>query len=246
MTLALRASTTHRCGSSGSRTHPGPKGSGITLGSAGSPTSCCRTWRPSVNDTSPLQNLAASFRARLQLVARERGDEFQFVLTSYVIERLLYRLSRSPFRDHFVLKGATLFMLWSGWLPTTSHLGRRPARLPLSGAGRAADLEEATLGEGHSHDGKASYGAADAPARRHERTVSGIRRSSRASGRGSWSVPGRGSRRRSRKPCARSSHSCGLSSSACGREMCLTATGLRASRARLDKRLLAARGGCLT
>jgi predicted nucleotidyltransferase component of viral defense system len=32
----------------------------------------------------------------------------------YAIERVLYRISRSPHRDAFVLKGATLFALWLG------------------------------------------------------------------------------------------------------------------------------------
>jgi hypothetical protein len=58
--------------------------------------------------------LAASVRYRLTELAREQGEEFQLVLTRYVIERLLYRLSRSPYRDEFVLKGAMLFRLWTG------------------------------------------------------------------------------------------------------------------------------------
>lgn len=60
-------------------------------------------------------NLAASIHDRLLNLARQRREEFQFVLTSYVIERLLYRLSQSTFRDRFILKGAILFALWSGY-----------------------------------------------------------------------------------------------------------------------------------
>ena len=37
-------------------------------------------------------NVAASVRQRLLNLARERGDEFQFILTRYAIERVLYRL----------------------------------------------------------------------------------------------------------------------------------------------------------
>ena len=58
-------------------------------------------------------NLAASVRARLTQRARERRENAQLVMTRYVIERLLYRLSLSPFRDAFVLKGAMLFSLWA-------------------------------------------------------------------------------------------------------------------------------------
>lgn len=41
------------------------------------------------------KNLAASVQARLLNVARQRGEDFQLVLTRYALERLLYRLSRS-------------------------------------------------------------------------------------------------------------------------------------------------------
>ena len=45
------------------------------------------------------RNLAASVRARLLNLAKSRGDEFQYVLTRYGLERWLYRLSRSPHHD---------------------------------------------------------------------------------------------------------------------------------------------------
>ena len=47
-------------------------------------------------------------RARLLRLARERGEDFQLVLTRYVNERLLYRLATSPYGSRFVLKGGTL------------------------------------------------------------------------------------------------------------------------------------------
>src|SRR5882724_8414095 len=58
-------------------------------------------------------NVAASVRARLETLARERRVELQLVLSQFAIERLLYRLGISPHADRFVLKGATLFRLWS-------------------------------------------------------------------------------------------------------------------------------------
>ena len=57
-------------------------------------------------------NRAASIRQRLLDRARTRGDDFQLVLDRYAVERLLYRLSISPYRDQFLLKGALLFALW--------------------------------------------------------------------------------------------------------------------------------------
>jgi hypothetical protein len=62
----------------------------------------------------PKRNLAASIRARLSQLARERHEEFSFVLSRYAMERLLYRLSQSEHERAFVLKGAMLFTVWSG------------------------------------------------------------------------------------------------------------------------------------
>jgi predicted nucleotidyltransferase component of viral defense system len=57
-------------------------------------------------------NIAASIRQRLLNLARERGEDFQQLLVSYALERVLYRLANSRHRDRFVLKGALLFRLW--------------------------------------------------------------------------------------------------------------------------------------
>jgi predicted nucleotidyltransferase component of viral defense system len=62
---------------------------------------------------SPKKNLPASVRQRLLNLSRERGEDFNFTLTRYANERLLYRLACSPYRDQFVLKGAALFQVWS-------------------------------------------------------------------------------------------------------------------------------------
>jgi predicted nucleotidyltransferase component of viral defense system len=53
-------------------------------------------------------------RQRLFNLAKQRGDDFEILLTRYAIERLLYRLSQSPHSSQFLLKGATLFALWGG------------------------------------------------------------------------------------------------------------------------------------
>lgn len=55
---------------------------------------------------------AASIHARLLARAKERGEEFEAVLTRYATERFLYRLSMAPARDALWLKGALLFDLW--------------------------------------------------------------------------------------------------------------------------------------
>ena len=75
------------------------------------------------------RNVAASIRQRLLNRAHERGEPFDLVLTRFALERLLYRLSRSPHRSEFVVKGAMLFQVWT-------ELPNRPTRdLDLLGRG---------------------------------------------------------------------------------------------------------------
>ncbi len=65
----------------------------------------------------PPTDLAASVRERLRQLAGGRGQELQLVLTRYGVERLLYRLSRTPAAERFILKGAVLFYIWEGEIP---------------------------------------------------------------------------------------------------------------------------------
>jgi hypothetical protein len=58
-------------------------------------------------------DLGASVTARLLNRSRQTGDEHQALLTSYCLERFLYRLGASDRRERFVLKGAMLLRLWS-------------------------------------------------------------------------------------------------------------------------------------
>ena len=58
------------------------------------------------------RNVAVSVRARLQNLAREQQANFQRVLTRYALERFLFRLSVSPHKELFVLKGAMLYAAW--------------------------------------------------------------------------------------------------------------------------------------
>lgn len=79
------------------------------------------------------RNIGASVRARLLALARQTGQPFDVLLTRFVHERLLYRLSRSPHAEDFVLKGAMLLM---AWLPYT---GRGTRDLDLLGFGEASE-----------------------------------------------------------------------------------------------------------
>jgi predicted nucleotidyltransferase component of viral defense system len=59
--------------------------------------------------TKPEQ-LTASVRQRLKNLTGT--TDFQTMLVRYALERLLYRLSQSNYRQQFVLKGALLFDIW--------------------------------------------------------------------------------------------------------------------------------------
>jgi hypothetical protein len=62
---------------------------------------------------SKIKNLPASIRQKLLNLAQERNDDFGLVLTKYGLERMLFRLSKSKYRDTFILKGALLFEIWT-------------------------------------------------------------------------------------------------------------------------------------
>ena len=57
-------------------------------------------------------NIPASVRTRLQNLAKRKQMDFQYILVRYALERLLFRLSLSPHKNLFVLKGAMLYAVW--------------------------------------------------------------------------------------------------------------------------------------
>lgn len=86
--------------------------------------------------TSSRDGLARSLQTRLARHAKAIGVDPNLVLTRYAVERFLYRLSRSPYAERFVLKGALLLLVWLGE-------ALRPTRdADLLGFG---DLSDATL-----------------------------------------------------------------------------------------------------
>lgn len=88
--------------------------------------------------TNARDGLARSLQVRLARHAKEIGVDPNLVLTRYAVERFLYRLSRSPHAERFVLKGALLLLVWLGE-------ALRPTRdADLLGYG---DLSDAVLAE---------------------------------------------------------------------------------------------------
>lgn len=68
-------------------------------------------------------NMAASVHQRLLNLARSRQRPFNELLHFYALERFLYRLGRSRYRDQFVLKGALMFSVWEApFLRTTRDI----------------------------------------------------------------------------------------------------------------------------
>ncbi|MCC6320043.1 MAG: nucleotidyl transferase AbiEii/AbiGii toxin family protein [Phycisphaerales bacterium] len=57
--------------------------------------------------------LAQSIKQRLMNLSQRQNEQFNAVLVRFAVERLLYRLTRSPHATQFVLKGAMLFAVWS-------------------------------------------------------------------------------------------------------------------------------------
>lgn len=64
--------------------------------------------------TDEATGLARSVQTRLVRHAKELGVDPNLVLTRFALERFLYRLSRSPYVERFVLKGALLMLAWFG------------------------------------------------------------------------------------------------------------------------------------
>jgi hypothetical protein len=79
---------------------------------------------------------AASVLARLLNRSRSTGENYNLLLSRFVIERMLFRLSVSPHAGSFVLKGALLFALWYD----TPHRPTKDADLLGFGADDAQTL----------------------------------------------------------------------------------------------------------
>jgi len=85
------------------------------------------------------QNLAISVHQRLLNKSQELSENFNRLLSRYVQERLLYRLSKSEHAQKFILKGAMLFVAWTG------HLHRPTKDLDLLGYGADSVAEITSL-----------------------------------------------------------------------------------------------------
>jgi predicted nucleotidyltransferase component of viral defense system len=63
-----------------------------------------------MKEKKEIKNVAASVKERLRNISVQNGKEFQSVISQYVQERFLYRLSESLYSNNLILKGALLFI----------------------------------------------------------------------------------------------------------------------------------------
>ena len=77
------------------------------------------------------KNLAASVKQRLLNMARGQNRAFDILLVRFALERLLFRLSQSAYRDNYILKGG---MLVTQWL---EHNNRETRDMDFLGFGEA-------------------------------------------------------------------------------------------------------------
>lgn len=81
------------------------------------------------------RDLSQSIRNKLLHRSKQKQVDFNNEVTRYALDRFLYRLSQSEYKNKFILKGATLFKVWNGEL-------HRPTKdLDLLGFGES-DISE--------------------------------------------------------------------------------------------------------
>lgn len=61
-----------------------------------------------------MNNVAHSVAQRLLNISKSSGEAHSFLLMRYGVERLLFRIGQSAYSGIFILKGATLFLIWHG------------------------------------------------------------------------------------------------------------------------------------
>lgn len=64
--------------------------------------------------TKPIKNYGKSVKTKLLNLMNTSGYKYMYLLARYFNERLLYRVSVSPYRDNFLLKGGSLLYALNG------------------------------------------------------------------------------------------------------------------------------------
>lgn len=85
--------------------------------------------------------IAASVLARLKNEADRSGEAFNPLLARYVGFRFLYRISQSSLNEQFLIKGATMFLVWTG----SQHRPTRDIDLLLLNESEVKNLAKAFM-----------------------------------------------------------------------------------------------------
>ena len=64
--------------------------------------------------TKPIKNYGKSVKTKLLNLMNSSGYKYMYLLARYFNERLLYRVSVSPYRENFLLKGGSLLYAFNG------------------------------------------------------------------------------------------------------------------------------------
>lgn len=64
--------------------------------------------------TKPIKNYGKSVKTKLHNLMNSSGYKYMYLLARYFNERLLYRVSVSPYRENFLLKGGSLLYAFNG------------------------------------------------------------------------------------------------------------------------------------
>lgn len=83
------------------------------------------------------KNKAISIKQRLKNIAIKENKPFAEVLQYFAMERFLYRLSLSPHRNNFILKGALMLVIWD--------VPNRRVTMDIDMLGRKTSNEEVKL-----------------------------------------------------------------------------------------------------
>ena len=84
------------------------------------------------------RNISASIKGRLLQLSKQQREEYNYLLTRFAADRLLYRLSQSPYKHQFILKGATLFRIWN----EEPHRATKDVDLLTHGENEVSSLEK--------------------------------------------------------------------------------------------------------
>ncbi len=85
-----------------------------------------------------LRNTPDSIKTRLLQLSKQQREDFNYLLTRYAADRLLFRLGQSSYKHRFVLKGAALFRIWND----EPHRATKDLDLLAHGDNKASYLEE--------------------------------------------------------------------------------------------------------